>query len=303
VNILVTGGAGFIGSTIVDFYIKAGHRVSVVDDESTGCAEHVNKAARYHRVDIRDKSALSAIFRDNAFDVVNHHAAQIDVRLSVQDPVADAEINIKGFLNVLDISRKSKVRKFIFSSSGGTIYGECKKPAREGDPEVPLSPYGVAKLATEKYIQAYAALYGMKYTIFRYSNVYGPRQDPRGEAGVISIFTDRFLNDESAFIFGNGRQTRDFVYVGDVAQANVLALTKGRNEIFNIGTARETSVVKLFTEMAKITSLEKKAIFKPARLGELNRSVLNYSKAKNKLGWSPKMSLAHGLAETIRFFQ
>jgi UDP-glucose 4-epimerase len=183
------------------------------------------------------------------------------------------------------------------------VYGECTRPAREGDPEVPLSPYGIAKLASEKYIRAFSHLYGIDFTIFRYSNVYGPRQDPHGEAGVVAIFSKLLLAGKSPFIFGSGRQTRDFVYVGDVAQANVLALTKGRNEIFNIGTARETSVVKLFTEMAKITSLEKKAIFKPARLGELNRSVLNYSKAKNKLGWSPKMSLAHGLAETIRFFQ
>ncbi len=302
-KILVTGGAGFIGSTIVDAYIAAGHRVHVVDDESSGKRRQVNPKAGYTKLDIRNFNALEKVFAKNRFDVVNHHAAQMDVRRSVENPQFDASVNIMGLLNVLELSREHKIRKIIFSSSGGTVYGECIRPAKEGDPEIPLSPYGIAKLASEKYINAYAHLYGINYTIFRYANVYGPRQDPHGEAGVVAIFAKLLLNGKAPFIFGTGRQTRDFVYVGDVARANVLALSKGKNEIFNIGTAKETSVAELFAAMAKITGLKKRALYRPARLGELNRSCLNISKTKRRLGWSPKMNMSRGLAETIRFFQ
>lgn len=301
-RILVTGGAGFIGSTITDAYVKAGHNVVVVDDESSGHRENVNSKASYVKLDIRRPDALKKVFKKHRFDVINHHAAQMDVRRSVADPQFDASINIFGLLNLLELAREHKVKKIIFSSSGGTVYGECRRPAIEGDPEVPLSPYGITKFASEKYIHMYSQLYGLNYTIFRYANVYGPRQDPHGEAGVVAIFSQLLLKGKAPFIFGTGRQTRDFVYVDDVVSANILALKGGRNKIFNIGTGVETSVVKLFETMARITGFSKRAIVKPARVGELNRSVLNFSKVKRELGWTPRTSLKKGLAQTIRYF-
>jgi UDP-glucose 4-epimerase len=302
-KILVTGGAGFIGSTIVDAYVERGHRVWVLDDESSGKRRQVNKQAVYLRKDINDKKAVASLFQRAKFDVVNHHAAQIDVRRSVADPEFDARVNVLGLLNVLVNAHKTRVKKILFSSSGGTVYGECTQPATESFPEVPLSPYGVAKLASEKYIQAFSALHGLKYTIFRYSNVYGPRQDPHGEAGVVAIFAQRLLAGQPVTIFGKGSQTRDFVYVGDVARANVLGLHKATNEILNIGTSKEVSVNALYATMAGLTGASARARRKPARNGELARSVLSYAKAERVLGWKPLFSLRDGLAETIRFFQ
>lgn len=301
-KILVTGGAGFIGSTVVDAYVKKGHSVWVVDDESSGNPKQVNPTARYARISIGDKKKLSSLFQRVRFDVVNHHAAQIDVRRSVSDPEFDAKVNILGILNVLTLSLKYGVKKFIFSSSGGTVYGECKRPASESFPEVPLSPYGVAKLASEKYIQAFSALHGIKYTIFRYANVYGPRQDPHGEAGVVAIFSQKLLKNQPITIFGNGRQTRDFVYVKDVARANVMGLTGAMNQIVNIGTGNETSVNQLYSEMARVLGIKGTPSHKPARHGELSRSVLNAAKAKKVLRWVPQYSLFEGLKETIQFF-
>ena len=303
-KILVTGGAGFIGSTIVDRYVEAGHRVWVVDNESSGRRYLVNKKAAYHRIDVNDKRKLAALFKKVKFDVVNHHAAQIDVRKSVEDPAFDAKVNIIGILNVLDLCRIHKVKKILFSSSGGTVYGECRRgPADESFPEVPLSPYGVAKLASEKYIQAYASLYGLKYTIFRYANVYGPRQNPHGEAGVVAIFSMRLIKDEPIVIYGKGTQTRDFVYVGDVARANLLGLKKGDNQIINIGTRSETSVNDLYRRMARICGVTRPAPHKPPRAGELQRSVLNVNKAKRVLGWTPQTPIDAGLAATIAYFR
>ncbi len=302
-KILVTGGAGFIGSTIVDAYIERGHRVWVLDDESSGKRRQVNKAATYVRKDINDKKAMGSLFKKAKFDVISHHAAQIDVRRSVADPEFDARVNILGLLNVLVNARQTGVKKIIFSSSGGTVYGECTRPATESFPEVPLSPYGVAKLASEKYIQAFAALHGLKYTIFRYSNVYGPRQDPHGEAGVVAIFAQRLLAGERVTIFGKGAQTRDFVFVGDVARANVLGLTKATNQIINIGTAKEISVNTLYKTMAHLTHETQPPMYKAARNGELARSVLSYAKARRVLGWTPRVSMRDGLLQTIRFFK
>lgn len=301
-RILVTGGAGFIGSTVADAYIEKGHQVWIVDDGSTGNRRNVNKRARVAWMDICNKKRMTRFFQQGRFDVVNHHAAQIDVRKSVADPELDARINILGILNVLTLSQCYKVKKFLFSSSGGTVYGECSKPASENSPEVPLSPYGVAKLASEKYIKAFASLHRLKYTIFRYSNVYGPRQDPRGEAGVVSIFSQHFLKGEVVTIYGSGSQTRDFVYVKDVARANVLGLSKAVNETINIGIGREISVNDLYREMAKIVGCRTTAQHKAARAGELQRSVLNIAKAKKILGWEPAYTLAQGLRETIRYF-
>jgi len=301
-NILVTGGAGFIASAVVDQYIRKGHKVWVLDNISTGKRTNLNPQAHFKKMDICNKPALSRFFKGKKFNVVNHHAAQIDVRLAVRDPVFDAKVNILGLLNVLDLSRSHKVKKFIFASSGGTIYGECRRPAREGDPEIPLSPYGVSKLASEKYIQTFGVLFGLHYTIFRYANVYGPRQDPLGEAGVVAIFSNRFLKGKRCDIFGDGKQTRDYVYVEDVAEANTLALKKGKNRIFNIGSGAETSVLKIYNLMSKICKVKESPIFRPPRPGELSRSVLNASKVRSQMGWKPTTKLSDGLNQTVEYF-
>lgn len=302
-KILVTGGAGFIGSTIVDKYIEAGHRVWAYDNESSGRRAQVNKKATFVRGDVRNLRALETLFSRHKFDVVNHHAAQIDVRRSVENPAFDAEVNIIGILNLLKLSKDNKVKKFLFSSSGGTVYGECKRAADESFPEVPLSPYGVAKLASEKYILSNGALYGQKFTIFRYANVYGPRQDPHGEAGVVAIFSRRLLAGEPITIFGDGKQSRDFVFVGDVARASLLGLTKAQNQIVNIGTTQPTSVNDLYRRMARIVGETRPAKHKPARAGELRRSLLAVGKAKRVLSWQPGVTLDEGLAQTIEFFR
>lgn len=301
-RILITGGAGFIGSTVADHYLRKGHEVWIVDDESTGSRTNLPPKARYLKASVLNRNKLKSLFSKNRFHVVNHHAAQLDVRKSVLDPVFDAKVNIIGLLNLLELCKDFKVKKIIFSSSGGTVYGECPKAAKEGFPEVPLSPYGVAKLSSEKYIRAYSALHGIDYTIFRYANVYGPRQDPFGEAGVVAIFARRFLNDKPVLIFGNGLQTRDFVYVDDVARANVQGLVKGRNQIINIGTGIKTSILNLFQVMAKEAGYTRLPVFKQARAGELNSSLLDVKKAKNELGWKPAVPLPVGLQNTLRFF-
>jgi len=302
-KILVTGGAGFIGSTIVDKYIEAGHRVWAFDNESSGRRSQVNKKATFVRGDVRNLKALQTLFSRHKFDVVNHHAAQIDVRRSVEDPAFDAQVNIIGILNLLKLSKDNKVKKFLFSSSGGTVYGECPRAADESFPEIPLSPYGVAKLASEKYILSNAALYGQKFTIFRYANVYGPRQDPHGEAGVVAIFSRRLLSGDPITIFGDGKQSRDFVFVGDVARASLLGLTKAENQIVNIGTTQPTSVNDLYRRMARIVGETRPAKHKPARNGELRRSLLAVGKARRVLGWKPGVTLDEGLSQTIEFFR
>lgn len=301
-KILVTGGAGFIGSHVVDEYIRLGHRVSILDNFSSGSKKNINAKAEVIRMDIQNYTSLWKLFKRRKFDVVNHHAAQIDVRSSIRDPLNDARINILGSLNLLELSRLFSIKKFIFSASGGTVYGDCKNPAREGDPEVPVSPYGIAKLSVEKYVRAFGALYGLKYTVFRYANVYGPRQDPHGEAGVVAIFSNNLLARQPSLIFGPGKQTRDFVYVKDVARANGLALKKGHNQIINIGMGREISVNRLYADMNAIVGNRTPVRHKPARAGELNRSVVNIAKAKRVLGWAPKTSLRDGLKATLAYF-
>lgn len=299
-KVLVTGGAGFIGSHVVDAYVSAGHRVTVLDNLSTGKKKNLNPRARFVKGDVRDKN-LSRMFKMARFDVVNHHAAQIDVRRSVADPLLDADINIMGLLNLLELSRLNRVKKVIFSASGGTYYGECSRPAREEDLPNPLSPYGISKLASEFYLRAYRALHDLKYTVLRYGNVYGPRQDPHGEAGVVAIFCQRLLAGVPAFIYGNGKQMRDYVYVGDVARANLAALSKGEGQSINVGTGKATDVNRLFEILSACHSRGSSFERKPARPGELFRSVLNVAKASRLLGWKPKISIENGLAETYRY--
>ena len=295
---MVVGGAGFIGSHVVDAYLAAGHSVTVVDDLSSGKRENLSPRARFVKADVVSAD-LAKLFRKGRFDVVNHHAAQIDVRRSVEDPAADARVNIFGLLNILELSRRHGVKKVLFSASGGTYYGECGRPARETDPPAPLSPYGVTKLAGEHYLRAYRAIHGLRTTVLRYGNVYGPRQDPHGEAGVVAIFCNRLLSGGPVLIFGDGEQERDYVYVKDVARANLLALRRAEGRSVNIGTGRATSVNRLFAVLTKAAGLRVRAERRPARPGELFRSCLNVSLAAECLGWAPRHDLEEGLRETF----
>jgi len=303
-KILVTGGAGFIGSNIVDALIEKKHKVVIVDNLATGNMKNVNKKAKFYKVSVTDFKKIEAIFKKEKFDVVIHHAAQLDVRKSVADPSFDADVNIKGTINILESCKRTKVKKIIFASSGGTIYGECSSKAPDEKAFAnPLSPYGVAKLSVEHYIKCYSALYGLKYTVLRYANVYGPRQDPFGEAGVVAIFIGKMLNNQHVFIFGDGKQLRDYVYVKDVVDANLKALIKGDNEIINIGTHKTFSVNQLAKELAQITNYKNKPIYKPKRSGELLKSFLNITKAKKVLNWQPKTNITTGLKNTVEFFK
>ena len=303
-KILVTGGAGFIGSNIVDALIEKKHKVAIVDNLATGNMKNVNKKAKFYKVSVTDFNKIENIFKKEKFDVVIHHAAQLDVRKSVADPSFDADVNIKGTINILEACKRTKVKKIIFASSGGTIYGECSSKAPDEKAFAnPLSPYGVAKLSVEHYIKCYSALYGLKYTVLRYANVYGPRQDPFGEAGVVAIFIGKMLKNDPVFIFGDGKQLRDYVYVKDVVSANLKALTKGNNEIINIGTHKTFSVNQLEKELAQITNYKNKPIYKPKRSGELLKSFLNISKAKRVLNWQPETNIKAGLKNTVEFFK
>jgi len=302
-KILVTGGAGFIGSHVVDEYILLGHEVIVVDNLYSGKIEYVNKKAKFYKIDIRDKN-LEEIFLKEKPECINHHAAQINLRKSVEDPIFDADVNILGSLNLFNLALKYNVKKIIFASTGGAIYGEQEYfPADENHPIRPLSPYGIAKFTIEKYLEFYRISYGINYVSLRYANVYGPRQDPYGEAGVVAIFTKKMLNNEDPIIFGDGEQTRDFVYVKDVVLANVLALNLNHADIFNIGTAVETSVNELFKKLKKLTKSNVKEIHGEPKLGEQRRSVLSFEKAKKILGWYPRFSLDEGLKLTVEYFK
>ena len=302
-NIIVTGGAGFIGSNVADAFIKEGHRVIIIDDLSSGWRENINEKAEFHEMGIGDPR-VEEIFKNNKIDILCHHAAQMDVRKSVADPVFDATVNIIDAIRLLEYCNKYKVGKVIFSSTGGAIYGEPEKiPADENTPALPLCPYGVSKLCFEKYLQYYKTLYGNEFTILRYANVYGPRQDPHGEAGVVAIFCGLLLEGKRPRIFGNGEQTRDYVYVGDVVKANLLALEKGNGIIANLGTGVETSVNEILKEMTDIMGKKFDPIYEPERPGEVQRICLANGKAKESLGWSPNVSLKEGMEKTIEFFR
>jgi UDP-glucose 4-epimerase len=301
-KILITGGAGFIGSNIADAYLAQGHEVTVVDDLSSGNKKNLPPQVRLVTMDIRDPN-LSTLFAQTGFDIVNHHAAQIDVRRSVQDPFLDASINILGTLRVLECCRTYGTRKFIFASSGGAGYGECPKAAVESDPFLPEAPYGYTKASAEYYIRFYNKIYNLPYTILRYANIYGPRQSIHGEAGVISIFIGKLLAQQAVTIYGTGQQERDYVFVGDVVAANVAALTKGENGTYNISTQVPTSVNALYEKLAKLHRSAPKPIYAPGRAGELERSVLNPSLAKDQLNWQASCPLDQGLDETYRFFK
>lgn len=309
-KILVTGGAGFIGSHVVDAYLAQGHEVVVVDNLLTGRREFINPKARFYETDITDFDVLREIFAREKFDLVNHHAAQIDVRLSVRDPLLDARVNVMGLLNVLEACREFAVQKIIFISSGGVIYGEPEKlPVPEEAPKNPVSPYGVAKLTSEFYLFSYKKAHDFEYVSLRYANVYGPRQTPKSEANVISTFTSQLAQGEAVTIFGDGFQTRDFIFVQDVVRANLLA-TEKISEInrlparsiddlaFNIGTGCETSVNKLFEKLLHTMNARGNPHYAPPRAGELQRNALEIAKAQRSLGFEPTIPLDEGLCET-----
>ncbi|MFN0159105.1 MAG: SDR family NAD(P)-dependent oxidoreductase [Bacteroidota bacterium] len=303
-KILVTGGAGFIGSQIVDAYVEQGHQVSIIDNLSTGRQWNINPKAKFHHVDIRDAAQVEQVFRSEKYDVLNHQAAQIDVRKSVSDPAFDANVNIIGVINLLEHAMRTGVRKVIFASSGGAIYGEQDYfPADEKHPTRPISPYGIAKLTTEHYMFYYKAVHGLEFASMRYANVYGPRQNPEGEAGVVSVFTTRMLKNEQAVINGEGKQTRDYVFVGDVVKANVLALQTTGSDYFNIGTGVETDVNALFRLLKKLTGTKIEEKHAEAKKGEQMRSVLTPAKIEKALGWKPGVTLEEGLKHTVEFFK
>ena len=302
-KILVTGGAGFIGSNIVDALILKKHKVVIIDDLSTGNLKNLNKKSKFYKFSVTNRKEINKTFKKEKFDIVIHHAAQLDVRKSVEDPLFDADVNIKGSLNILEACKNTKVKKIIFASSGGTMYGECPgKAPQETVPANPLSPYGVAKNSVENYIKSYGSIYGLKYTVLRYAIVYGPRQDPNGEAGVVAIFIGKMLKNEKVLIFGNGKQMRDYVFVSDVVNANLKALTKGDNEIFNIGTQTVFSVNQLAKEIANITGYKLKPKYMAKRSGELFKNFLNISKAKKILRWKPQVGIQSGLKQTVEYF-
>ncbi len=302
-TVLVTGGAGFIGSNLVDAYLDADYNVVIVDDMSHGKRENLNPGAVFHQININDEG-MADIFREFKPDIVNQQAAQASVRVSVDDPVFDADTNIIGSIRLLELARRHEVKKFLFASSGGAIYGEQDYfPADEAHALRPISPYGAAKATVELYLGYYWAQYKLGYTALRYSNVFGPRQDPFGEAGVVAIFSKQMLNAEQTVINGDGVQTRDYVYVADVVAANMAASKSSFVGAVNIGTGVETSVIELFDALKTVTGFELEPKFGPAKPGEQERSVLNTGKAFDKLGWKSKMKLSDGLVGTVDFFR
>jgi UDP-glucose 4-epimerase len=302
VRVLVTGGAGFIGSHVADHLLGRGHDVAVVDNLSTGKRGNVPEGTRFYEVDIR--TGCSEVFEDFRPEVVSHQAAQMDVRRSVREPDFDAEVNVLGTIRLLENCMKYEVQKFTLASTGGAIYGEQQEfPAPEDHPQYPISPYGVSKLAGERYLYFYGFQYGLPSVVLRYANVYGPRQDPHGEAGVVAIFCGNLVAGETSTINGTGEQTRDYVYVGDVAHANVLALEDDLlSGAYNIGTGVETSVNRLYELLRDASSSDLTPTYGPAKSGEQLRSSIDPTRVARVLGWRPKVPLAEGLKRTLRFF-
>jgi len=306
-RVLVTGGAGFIGSHVADAYLRRGDEVVVLDSLVHGKRENVPEGAEFVELDIRDPAAAELI-RERRFDIVNHHAAQMDVRVSVEDPRFDASVNVDGLLNVLEASREAGVGRVLFVSSGGVVYGEpAQRPTPESAPKVPESPYGVTKLAGEQYLYYYHRVHGLEYAALRYSNVYGPRQDPHGEAGVVAIFSTRLIRGEPLTVFGDGEQTRDYVFVGDVVEANLLLseleMPRARSlddRGFNVGTGVETSVLGLADGLMQAAGRRVDVAHAEARPGEVRHSSLDASRLRG-LGWEGRVGIVDGLRETYEW--
>jgi UDP-glucose 4-epimerase len=304
-RIIVTGGAGFIGSHVVDECIAAGHEAAVVDNfwsHGGGRRENLHPKARLFEIDIRDQG-LKDVFASFRPDVVSHHAAQHSVAISTQEPSYDADVNVRGLINVLECAVASGAKKVVFASSAATYGTPQYLPIDEKHPQLPESPYGITKMAAEHYLRYYAAAKGLHFTAFRYGNVYGPRQDPNGEAGVIAIFTGRILAGESIRVDWDGDQQKDFVYVGDIARANVMALGGGSDDVFNIGTGIGTSVNALHRAIASAVGRDVPVVHAPKRPGDVRMCVFAVDKAREKLGWEPLTALADGIRKTVEHFR
>ena len=303
-KILVTGGAGFIGSHVVDIYIQHGHQVVIVDDLSTGRESNLNPAAAFYRLDIRDP-ALDDVFARERPDAVNHHAAQMDVRRSVAEPGFDADVNVLGSINLLECARRHKVRRLIYISTGGAVYGEPEYlPCDEAHPINPICPYGASKHTFEHYLYMYRQIYGLDYVVLRYPNVYGPRQDPNGEAGVVAIFTGQMLTGQPVVINGDGEQERDFVFVGDCARANLLALENpAASGIYNLGCGRGTTVNQIFKALKQAVGYDRQPSYGPPKAGETRRIFLNAGRIHADLGWAPSLELEDGIRQTVEYFR
>ena len=302
-KILVTGGAGFIGSHVVDLLIQEGHQVIVVDNLSSGRPSNLNPSASFYQMDIRDPEMRRLLAIEKP-EIISHHAAQIDVRRSVADPLFDADVNILGSIRLAELAYQSGVRKFIHISSGGAVYGEpVYLPCDEKHPVQPLCPYGASKFTFELYLFIFKQTYGLDYTVLRYPNVYGPRQDPYGEAGVVAIFTGQMLRKQQVRINGNGEQVRDFVYVTDCARANLLALHQGSGEVYNLGFGIGITINVIFEQLKQITNYSLLPIYGPPKAGETFRIYLDASRARQELGWEPRIDLAEGLRQTVKYFQ
>jgi UDP-glucose 4-epimerase len=303
-KVLVTGGAGFIGSHVADLYLQNGFQVVVVDDLSTGRITNLNPSAAFYQTDIRSPE-LASIFEKERPDFVSHHAAQMDVRRSVVDPLFDADVNVRGSINLLECARQFGVKRVVYISTGGAVYGEpVYLPCDEDHPVDPICPYGASKHTVEHYLFMYHYNYGLNYTVLRYPNVYGPRQDPHGEAGVVAIFTGQMLSGKQVVINGDGEQERDYVYVADCARANLLALTKEHAPgIFNLGSGRGTTVNQIYQNLKTLTNYPLDGHHGPPKLGETRRIFLDASKAERELGWKPKINLEEGLRRTVEYFK
>ena len=297
----MTGGAGFIASNVVDGLIESGHEVVVVDDLSTGKVDNLNPRAKFYELDVRS-GELESVFERERPDVVNHHAAQMDVRRAVREPAFDADVNVLGGLNVLDNARKYGVKQFVFASTGGAVFGEPSKlPVTEDHAVAPLSPYGLSKFTFEQYLALYRRLYGLAYTVLRYPNVYGPRQDPHGEAGVVAIFTGQMLRGETPTIFGNGDKTRDYVHVRDIVEANLSVLHRDGGETFNLGWGQEVSDREIFDTVRSAVGVQVEPDYASSRPGEIQRICLDGTRIRHALGWHPRISLQDGIGEVVRW--
>lgn len=304
-KILVTGGAGFIGSHVVDAYLAAGHEVAVIDNFSTGSEHNVNTAARLHRVDLREPSAISSLVSSFKPDVVNHHAAQAEVPRSVEDPAFDAQVNLIGGINLLKACVDHGVKKLIFISTGGALYGEPDVvPCDEDHPVRPLSPYGTSKFCFEQYLGTFHRTFGLEYTVLRYANIYGPRQDFKSEEGrVVAIFASRMLEGRPVTIDGDGEQARDMLYVGDVAMANLAALDRGANGTYHVSSGYAVTVNDMYRKLALLTDYSQPPQHGPRRRGDVYRIALDNSRAQRDLGWQPAVQLEEGLASTVEYFR
>lgn len=303
-KVLVTGGAGFIASHVVELYIERGYEVVIVDDLSTGRRSNIHPKAKFYQMDIRDPK-LGDVFASEKPDLVNHHGAQMDVRKSVADPQFDADVNVRGSINVMDAARKHGAKRMIYISTGGAVYGEPEYvPCDEKHPINPICPYGASKHTVEHYLFMWKALYGLEYAVLRYPNVYGPRQDPHGEAGVVAIFTGQMLAGKPVIINGDGEQQRDFVYVGDCARANLLASEHpAADGIYNVGFGKPTSVNEIFAALKTVTGYPQPAQYGPTKAGETRKIYLDATRIRTQLGWAPTVELEDGLRQTVDYFR